>query len=337
MASISHSFTKQGTKARIAVIGAGAWGTALAYLLANNEHPVTVWTRRAEHAKELQETRENTAYLPGLRLPDAIDFTSKLLEAVTDCAACVLAIPSKGLREVLEALPDAPFYISVSKGIEIGTFERLSNIIADYKPDVPIAVLSGPNLAREIAAGLPAAATVASSNAEIAKAVQRYFNQPTFRVYTSSDVIGVEVAGAMKNIIALAAGMADGLGLGDNAKAGIITRGLAEIVRLGTHLGGQPRTFYGLAGLGDMIATCASTQSRNHTAGERLAKGATLQDIEASHLTAEGIPTVKAVYDYAQTHGLELPITSEVYRVVYEGKAPQLALRDLMMRQLKEE
>jgi glycerol-3-phosphate dehydrogenase (NAD(P)+) len=335
--SISHSPAASAKQALIAVVGAGAWGTALAWLLANNYHPVRLWTRRAAHAQTLQETRENAAYLPGLRLPERISVTSDLTEALAGCAACVVAIPSKGLREVLTALPDAPLYISVSKGIEVGTFERLSSIIAAHKPGVPIAVLSGPNLAREIAAGKPAATTVASGDAEVAQTVQRYFNQPTFRVYTSSDVVGVEIGGAMKNIIALAAGMSDGLALGDNAKAGIITRGLAEIVRLGTHMGGQPRTFYGLAGLGDMIATCASRSSRNHTAGERLAHGATLQALEASQLTAEGIPTVKAVHDYAQQHGLELPITSEVYRVIYQGKAPQLALRDLMLRQLKAE
>lgn len=330
MTSTSHS-----ARPLIAVIGAGAWGTALAWLLANNRHPVRLWTRRAEHAALLAQTRENP-YLPGLRLPERISVTHDLTAALEGAGACVIALPSRALRDVLAKLPAAPLYISVSKGIEVGSFLRMSEIITAYQPGVPIAVLSGPNLAHEIAAGLPAAATAASAVPEVAETVQRYFHQPNFRVYRSRDVIGVEIGGALKNVIALAAGMSDGLGLGDNAKAGIITRGLAELVRLGTHLGGELRTFYGLAGLGDMIATCASRRSRNHLAGERIAQGAALAEIEAS-LTAEGLPTVKAVYQYAEQHGLELPITGEVYRVIYEGKAPRQALRDLMRRQLKAE
>ncbi len=320
----------------LAVLGAGAWGTVLAKVLAENGHAVRLWARREELALAINATRENRDYVPG-KLPETVRATADLTEAVAGVEAAVVAVPSKGLREVLAALPPTPAFVSASKGLEPGSMKRFSEVIADYQPGATLAALSGPNLAQEIAAGKPAAATLASPDEDFARAAQGWLNQPTFRVYTSRDLVGVETAGALKNVVALAAGLCDGLNLGDNAKASIITRGLAEIVRLGTHLGGEATTFYGLAGLGDVIATCSSPKSRNHSAGVRVARGETLADLEASLLNAEGVPTVRAVDGYAAEHGLVLPICREVYRVVYEQKAPPAALNDLMRREMKPE
>ena len=320
-----------------AVVGAGAWGTTLAALLAqvNPEQRVTLWARRSEFAAKLREARENRAYLPGLKLPANVHVTSDLEEV--ENAQTFIVVPSKGLRAVMERLPSASALICCAKGLELGSFKRFSEVLGEYQPGAALAALSGPNLAKEIAAGLPASATVASKDMDLALKVQRSLSGPAFRVYTSRDITGVEVSGALKNVIALAAGMCDGLGLGDNAKATIITRGLAEIVRLGTYLGGEAQTFYGLAGLGDTVATCSSFSSRNHTAGERVARGDTLKDLERDKLNAEGIPTVRAVVDYAQREGLDLPISAEVYRVVFEEKSPRQALHDLMTRGTKAE
>ncbi|WMT57722.1 NAD(P)H-dependent glycerol-3-phosphate dehydrogenase [Truepera radiovictrix] len=326
---------------RVAVLGAGAWGTVVARLLTHHVGlRVRLWARRPEAAEAMARLRENAPYVPGLRLPESLHVTSDLAEAVRGAEAVFVAVPSRGLREVmarLKALGGSSALVSCAKGLELGTFKRFSEVMAEYLPEAPLAALSGPNLALEIARGLPASATVASLEGALALRVQGWLNQPTFRVYTSGDLIGVEMGGALKNVVALAAGMSDGLGLGDNAKASLITRGLAEIVRLGVHMGGEEKTFYGLSGLGDLVATCSSRGSRNHLAGERLARGETLQDLEASRLTAEGIPTVRAVVVYAQEVGLELPIARAVYDVIYEGKAPQRVLGELMARGAKPE
>jgi glycerol-3-phosphate dehydrogenase (NAD(P)+) len=323
--------------ARLAVVGAGAWGTVLAWLLAKNHHKVSLWARREDHAQTLQQTRLNPEYVPLLALPENVVATSDLLRACHEVEAALIVVPSKGLRDVLEKLPDVPTLISCSKGLELQSFKRLSEVMKEYQPLATVAALSGPNLAPEIAQEKPAAATLASENLEVAKMAQGWLTQNSFRVYSSNDLIGLEIAGALKNVIALAAGICDGLQLGDNAKATLITRGLGEIVKVGTHLGGDLKTFYGLSGLGDLVATCSSGQSRNHTAGERLAHGATLQDLQASGLTAEGIPTTKAVHDLALQENLDLPLCSEIYRVIYERKTPQGAISHLMGRRLKEE
>lgn len=248
-----------------------------------------------------------------------------------------MAVPSRVLREVLATLPKVPALVSCAKGLELGSFKRLTQVIAEYQPQAALAALSGPNLAGEIARGLPSSATVASVDAAFAKRVQGWLSQEAFRVYTGDDLVGLELGGALKNVIALAAGMSDGLGLGDNAKASIMTRGLAEMVRLGTHLGGETRTFYGLSGLGDLIATCSSDGSRNHQAGVRLARGETLSDLEKAHLTAEGIPTVAAVARYAEAERTELPISQAVYDVVFRDASPSAMLRELMTRGAKAE
>ena len=241
------------------------------------------------------------------------------------------------MREVLANLPQTPAIISATKGLEYGQLKRSTQIIAEYQPDAVLAALSGPNLALEIAQGKPAASVLASADDTFAATAQTWFNQDSFRVYRSADIVGVELAGALKNILALATGMSDALQLGENTRASLITRGLNELLRLGEHLGADPKTFYGLAGLGDIVATCASHQSRNHRTGAAFVSGKNLTDIEATGLTAEGVPTVKAVQNYAREVGLELPICSEVYKVIYEGKAPEAALGDLMGRELKEE
>ena len=319
----------------LTVVGAGAWGTMLAQLLAHNPAlAVTLWARRTELSAQLAQTYR-TPYVPGLKLSERLSFTADL-STVADAEAVFVAVPSRGLREVLAALPPVRALVSGTKGLEVGTLKRPTEVIAEFQPGAALAALSGPNLVAELARGLPSSATVASSQLELAENVQRWLNQQAFRVYTGTDLVGLELGGALKNVIALAAGMCDGLGLGDNAKAALVTRGLAEIVRLGVSLGGKPETFHGLSGLGDLMATCSSGGSRNHQAGERFVRGETLQDLEATQLTAEGIPTVRAVVAYARNRGLELPIAEAVFEVV-SGKAPERAIQELMTRNAKAE
>jgi glycerol-3-phosphate dehydrogenase (NAD(P)+) len=331
--------------ALVTVLGAGAWGSTLARLLANNGHSVRLWTRDEGHARELAATRENARYLPGLRLPPAVTPTSDLDEALAGEPLAFAAVPARALRSVLRAARRRPAaVVSCAKGVEPSSgergepdFKRLSQVVEEEMPGVPVAALSGPNLAREIADGKPAATTVASLASHLARWVQDLLQQATFRVYTSPDLVGVELAGVMKNVIALAAGICDGLRLGDNAKSTIITRGLAETVRFGTRLGGRERTFYGLAGLGDVVATCASHLSRNHRAGVLLAGGERVDGPAISSLTAEGLGTVAAVHAFARAHDVDLPITAEVYRVAYERKDPREAIDTLMSRERKAE
>ena len=323
--------------ANLTVIGAGSWGTVLAQLLAQNGHRVKLWTRTKTHADILQEDRENKYYMPGLKLEPMISISSDIAEACENSDALIWAIPSHATRLVMAEPLEPRAIISCAKGIEGGSFKTMTEVLAESWPETRFAVLSGPNLASEIAQGKPAAATLGSYDPAFAINAQRWFNQASFRVYRSSDQKGLEIAGAVKNIIALAAGMSDGLALGDNAKASLITRGLAELVRLGKELGGKTETFYGLAGLGDLIATCSGRGSRNHRAGELFAKGKTLGEIQQLQITAEGIPTVKAVYEYSQMAGLELPISSEVFKVVYQNKAPHEAISNLMRREAKDE
>ena len=319
----------------LTVVGAGAWGTMLAQLLAHNPAlAVTLWARRTELSAQLAQTHQ-TPYVPGLKLSERLSFTADL-GAAADAEAVFVAVPSRGLREVLAALPPVRALVSGTKGLEVGTLKRPTEVIAEFQPGAALAALSGPNLVAELARGLPSSATVASGEPELAQKVQGWLNQQAFRVYTGTDLVGLELGGALKNVIALAAGMCDGLGLGDNAKAALVTRGLAEIVRLGVSLGGKPETFYGLSGLGDLMATCSSGGSRNHQAGERFVRGETLSDLEAAQLTAEGIPTVRAVVAYARNRGLELPIAEAVFEVV-SGKAPERAIQELMTRDAKAE
>ncbi|WP_027891024.1 NAD(P)H-dependent glycerol-3-phosphate dehydrogenase [Calidithermus chliarophilus] len=324
---------------KITVIGAGAWGTAVALLAAQKGLEVALWARRPEQAEALQAMRENREYLPGVALPANLRPTSSADEALQGTALAVVAVPSRALAQTLAPMPKAPAYLSLTKGLAYTGhgLTRMSQVIAEATGVERVAALSGPNLAEEIARFQPAASVVAAVEPGLAQQVQQLLGGPSFRVYTSRDIVGVELGGALKNVIALAAGMVDGLRLGDNAKASLMTRALREIVRFGVAQGAHSETFYGLSGLGDLIATCTSLHSRNRGAGEKIARGATLEELEASKQVVEGVYTVKALHAWGQESGVELPITEAVYRVVYRGEKPLEVLSALMGREAKPE
>jgi glycerol-3-phosphate dehydrogenase (NAD(P)+) len=329
---------------RVAVIGAGSWGTAVAAILAGNV-PTVLWARRAELAATINSEHENVDYLRGIALPAGLRSTSDLADACAGADVVVFAVPSHGLREVLAAAREHisanAAIVSLAKGIEQGTLLRMTEVIAEVlagHDPTRIGVLTGPNLAREVAAGQPTASVVAVPDDTIAEELQRIFFAPTLRVYTNPDVVGCEMAGALKNVLAIGAGIADGLGYGDNTKAALITRGLAELARLGGVLGGAPLTFAGLAGMGDLIATCASPQSRNRHVGVELGRGRTLDDIVSEmSMVAEGVKTTAAVMELAAANGVEMPLASFVGRVLYEGARPADLVPDLMLRKAKPE
>jgi glycerol-3-phosphate dehydrogenase (NAD(P)+) len=329
---------------RIAVIGAGSWGTTAAALGAGST-PTVLWSRRPEVAEAVNRDHRNPVYLPDHVLPDGLAATPDLEEAVVGAEAVVMAVPSHGFRDVFTAAasriaPDTPI-VSLTKGIEQETLATMTQVVAQVSPNHDpgrIGVMTGPNLASEVAAGQPTAAVVAFGDQAAAVDLQRVFMGPTFRVYTHDDVPGCELGGALKNVMAIAAGMSDGLGFGDNTRAALITRALAELTRLGTALGGRPSTFAGLAGMGDLIATCISSNSRNHRVGFGLARGMTLEAIVAEMaMVAEGIKTTRAVLDLAARHGIEMPIASHVGMVLYEGMDPREAVLRLMTRGAKAE
>jgi len=329
---------------RVAVIGAGSWGTAVAALVSQNA-PTVLWARREALAANIEVRHENPDYLAGIGLPDELHATTDLEAACADADVIVFAVPSHGMRAVVAdarpwVAPDAAI-VSLAKGIEQGTRLRMTEVIADvlgdHDPD-RIGVLTGPNLAREVAAGQPTASVVAVADASVANDLQGVFFAPTFRVYTNPDVVGCEVAGALKNVLAIGAGIADGLGYGDNTKAALITRGLAELARLGVTLGGEPLTFAGLAGMGDLIATCASPQSRNRHVGVELGRGRALDDVVSEmNMVAEGVKTTAAVLEIADQHRLEMPLAAFVGRVLYDGARPAELIPELMMRKAKPE
>jgi len=321
---------------KVAILGAGAWGTALGVLLASRGVPTALLARRKEQAEALRAMRENRDYLPGVALPAYLYPTADPEEALEGAELAVVALPSKALEETLKVLPLAPWYLSATKGLFFreGELWTASQVIAALTGR-PVAALSGPNHAEEVARFLPTA-SVAAGPLELAKRVQELFSGPTFRVYTSSDLRGVELGGALKNVLALAAGMVDGLRLGDNAKAALLTRGLREMVRFGTALGGEEATFYGLSGLGDLLATAYSLHSRNRGAGERLVRGEALERLEDRGVV-EGLYAVKALMAWKEKAGVELPIAEAVYRVAYEGLDPLKALSALMAREPKPE
>jgi len=325
-----------------AILGAGGWGTALAVLWAKGGNAVTLWGNNAERAGRLRETRENSEYLPGVKIPESIAVTSE----IADCAGAELIVfvtPSVALRSVAKRLQAAGLnggavFLSGTKGIEHGTGKRMSEVLHEIFPDNTIAVLSGPNLAAEIARDAPAAAVLGCPNHQCAEELQSYLGSERFRIYSSDETIGIELGGALKNVFAIAAGASDGFGLGDNSKAALVTRSLAELLRLGTAMGGNPRTFYGLSGAGDLIATCFSQLSRNRRVGERLGRGETLAQITgSSHMVAEGIPTAKSAYECARKLGIETPIIDQIYSVVHEGKQPADAMQALLARDQKAE
>lgn len=322
---------------RVAVIGGGSWGTTVAHLAAHTT-PTVLWARRPDLAEEVNTRHTNERYLPGYQLHPALAATNDLAEAVRDADVVVMGVPSQGFRSALEAVAEhvrawVPV-MSLTKGLEQGTRLRMTQVINEVLPGHPAAVLTGPNLAREILAGDAAASVIATPDPVVAQHLQQIFHQNLFRVYINPDVTGCEIAGALKNVIAIAAGMADGLGAGDNTKAAVITRGLAELSRLGEAMGGQFATFSGLAGMGDLVATCMSPQSRNRYVGEQLGRGHTIDEIiEAMNMVAEGVKTSKVVMELADEYGVDMPIASEVFAVCHRGATAEEAYRGLIRRQ----
>lgn len=335
----------------VAVIGAGSWGTTIAAILAGKGVETRLWARRPELAQAIDESRENRAYLPSIHLPATLDVTSDMARAAHGAGLLVMAVPSHAFREVLFAVVEclgeggggggAISLVSLTKGLEKTSLKRMTEVATELAPGIAharIGVLTGPNLAAEIAQGQPAASLVAMPDLDSAEAVQEIFMAPSFRIYSGTDVIGAELGGITKNVIAIAAGVADGLGFGDNTRATLITRGLAEAARLGVALGADPLTFAGLAGMGDLIATCASPRSRNRSIGVRLARGETIEKITSEmRMVAEGVKSTEVVRDLAAAHGVEMPITAEVAAMLYEEKPPRGALASLLSRPITSE
>ncbi len=325
----------------VGVVGAGSWGTTVAAMAAVNT-PTVLWARRAELAEQINREHINGDYLAQYTLPEQLRATSSLHEAVSGCDVLVMAVPSHGYRDVaIEAArylrPWVPI-VSLTKGLERASRKRMSEVSRDEMPGHPVAVLTGPNLAKEILSGQPAASVVAVDDGDIADELQRIFSRPSLRVYTNNDVVGCEVGGVVKNVIAIAAGMAEGMGFGDNTRATLITRGLAEMTRLGIAMGGQAATFAGLAGMGDLIATCSSKQSRNNMVGFQLGEGKLIGDVLASmNMVAEGVKSSPSVLDLARRHGVEMPITEQVVAVCHQGRPAKEALASLMQRTRKSE
>ncbi|MCB0994703.1 MAG: NAD(P)H-dependent glycerol-3-phosphate dehydrogenase [Acidimicrobiales bacterium] len=325
----------------VAVLGGGSWGTTVAHLAAHN-HPTCLWLRDAELAAHIDEHHQNPRYLPGHPLHPDIRATGDMAAALTDADVVVMGVPAQAYRAALEQVGEhiRPFtpIVSLAKGLEQGTRLRMSQVTAEVLPSHPAGVLTGPNLAKEIVAGDAAAAVIAMTDPALAQGLQGVFTTNWFRVYTNHDVAGCEVGGALKNVIALASGMADGLGTGDNTRAAVITRGLAEITRVGVAMGGDPTTFAGLAGMGDLLATCSSTQSRNRYVGEQLGRGRSIEDIVAEmDQVAEGVKTVPVVVELAREHDVEVPITEHVHRVLLGEQSAAEAYEGLLRRRMRHE
>jgi glycerol-3-phosphate dehydrogenase (NAD(P)+) len=331
--------------ATVTVLGGGSWGTALALQLARVGHTVRLWARDARFVADLATARENRTYLPGVPLPDAIRPTESLAEACADSEMLVVVCPSRGVRPLAETLRGVvrgrPMFVSAAKGVEQGTHLTMTAILREalgpeHAPRV--AVLSGPSFAREVAVGVPTAVTSAAADIGVAERVQQLFNSPEFRVYSSTDVIGVEIGGAVKNVIAVAAGVSDGLGFGFNSRAALITRGLAEISRLALQLGAERQTLAGLAGMGDLVLTCTGDQSRNRTVGLRLGRGESLEQIVASMKeVAEGVHNTRTVRELAESAKVEMPITERMYQLLYENKPPRQVVLELTTRSMRRE
>ncbi|WP_308404946.1 NAD(P)H-dependent glycerol-3-phosphate dehydrogenase [Streptomyces sp. 35G-GA-8] len=329
---------------RVAVFGAGSWGTAFAMVLADAGCEVTLWGRRREVVDAINTAHTNPDYLPGFELPVGVRATTDPAEAARGAEFTVLTVPSQTLRgnlaEWAPVLPADTVLVSLMKGVELGTAKRMSEVIEEVAkaPAERVAVITGPNLAKEIAGRMPAAAVVACRDEDVARRLQSACHTSYFRPYTNTDVVGCELGGAVKNVIGLAVGIADGMGLGDNTKASLMTRGLAETTRLGLAMGADPHTFSGLAGMGDLIATCSSPLSRNHTFGTNLGRGMTLQEtIAVTKQTAEGVKSCESVLDLARRHGVDMPLTETVVDIVHNGKPPLVALKELMSRSAKPE
>ena len=328
---------------KIAVISSGSWGTALAVALASNEHKVSLWSRSEEYTHEMQKAGENTRYLPGYKLPQNIELTSNIAKALQNCELIVTATPTQYIRGTFEMIKEqsckAPI-CNVSKGIEVSSLKRISEICSEILGEShPYSVLVGPSHAEELIQNMPTAVVASSELSYLARMVQEAFMNSCLRVYTSQDLVGVELGGALKNIFAIAAGVIDGLGLGDNTKAALMTRGNVEMARLGRALGGFEETFNGLSGIGDLIVTCTSQHSRNRRVGDMLGKGLSMTEIKTQlgHSVAEGVATTKSAYQLAKNYGVETPIIEQCYKVLYEDKSPAEAINYLMTRDAKKE
>lgn len=329
---------------KIAFIGDGGWGTTLALLLSRKKVDVSIWSAFPEYAAYLNKYRENKKFLPGFKIPKEIFITADLNEACAGCDTVVLAVPSQYLRGVLRRmkacrLPRGADYLSVVKGIEAGSLKRMSEVITEELGRIRVAVLSGPTIAREVAFGIPTTAVIASSRKDVREELQALFMSESFRIYGNDDVTGVELGGSLKNVIAIACGISDGLGFGSNTKAALLSRGLAEMARLGAAMSAKTRTFSGISGLGDLVTTCISRDSRNRFVGEQIGMGKKLADIRRRMglMIAEGVPTAESAHGLSLRYKVEMPICVEVYRVLYKDKSPVKAVKDLMTRQMKKE
>lgn len=328
--------------AKISIIGAGSWGTALAWLLHNNGHEVRVWSIMEDEIEMLRTKREHEQKLPGVKLPEDMEFTTDLKESLTDRDLVVLAVPSPFTRSTSQKMApyvkEGQLIVNVAKGVEEATLMPLSEIIEQEIPQAKVAVLSGPSHAEEVGKGLPTTCVAGAKTKETAEYIQNIFMSPVFRVYTSPDVLGIELGAALKNVIALAAGTADGLGYGDNTKAALITRGIAEISRLGIAMGARAETFFGLSGIGDLIVTCASVHSRNRRAGYLMGKGYTMQQaMDEVKMIVEGVYSAKAALALSKKYNVDMPIIVEVNHVLFNGKPAAQAVSDLMLRDKRDE
>ncbi|MDP2940900.1 MAG: NAD(P)H-dependent glycerol-3-phosphate dehydrogenase [Candidatus Omnitrophota bacterium] len=327
----------------VAVLGDGGWGTTLSILLQRKGHRITLWGAFSENVSRMRKHRRNDKFLPGVNIPARIEITGDLKSAVGEKTLIIFAIPSQYLRGVLKKIknfsfPEQAIFLSVTKGIEGGTLKRMSQVIHEELGRVKLAVLSGPTIAREVAHQLPTTAVIAARDVSLRKYLQDIFATERFRVYTNADVAGVELGGSLKNIIAIACGISDGLEFGTNTKAAILSRGLAEISRLGRAMGANAGTFSGLSGLGDLVTTCVSPYSRNRYVGEQIGRGKSLRQIQGGmQMVAEGVPTAKSAYALSLRYKVDMPITREVYRVLFKNKSPLAAVKELMNRQKKEE
>lgn len=328
--------------ARVGVIGSGSWGTALSWLLCNNGHRVTLWSHHQEDTEMFCKLHQNVDKLPGVVLPDTVVYTSDLTEACENEDLLILAVPSRAIRstaaQMKNSVRDHQMIVSVAKGIEEETLKTLSEVIEEEIPQADVAILSGPSHAEEVGRGIPTAVVVGAHSRDTAETVQKFFISPVFRVYTSSDMLGIQLGGALKNVIALAAGMSDGMCFGDNTKAALITRGSAEITRLGLAMGAKMETLYGLSGIGDLIVTCASVHSRNRKAGFLIGQGKTMQEaVDSVHMVVEGVYSARAGDKLSERYGVEMPIIHAVNQVLFENRPAAIAVMDLMQRVGKDE
>ncbi len=322
---------------KVSVLGAGSWGTALACLLNNNGNDVTLWSWQESEAKRLREDHENKEYLAGVLLDEKINITSDIGEAVKNKDVIVFAVPSKTVRQnanmIQPFVHEGQIIVNVSKGLEEETLLTLSEVLEEELPQCSISVLSGPSHAEEVGKNIPTTCVVSSKSKEVAETIQSLFMNEVFRVYTNPDIVGIELGAALKNVIALAAGISDGMGFGDNTKAALMTRGIVEISRLGVAMGANVRTFNGLAGVGDLIVTCTSMHSRNRRAGILLGQGKSLKEVlEEVHMVVEGVNTAKAAYNLSLKYNISMPLTKEIYKVLFENKNPRDAVSHLMTR-----